>query len=83
MKIPVNDESGKRLSNLQKVHNTIKEHFENHYNDNSHESTESTPHIFHNRIINEEVKKTIMKLNNSRASGIDQISAEMIKYGPI
>ena len=31
---------------------------------------------------NKKVKKNIMKLNNSSASGFDQISAEMIKYGP-
>ena len=30
---------------------------------------------------NKKVKKNIMKLNNSSVSG-DQISAEMIKYGP-
>ena len=57
MKIPVDDRSGKQLPNLEKVLNTIKEHFQNNFNDNSHESIESTPHIFHNKIINEEVNR--------------------------
>ena len=57
----VNDQNRKwkAIVNL----NTIKEHFQNHFNDNSHESIEST-HIFHYKITNEEVKKNIMKLNN-------------------
>ena len=71
------------MLNLQKVHNTVTEQFQNHFNDNSHESIESTPQIFHNKVTNEEVKENIMKLNKSRASGVHQISAEMIKYGPL
>ena len=63
MKIPVDHQSRKRMPNLQKVHNTNKEHFQNHSNDNSHESIENTSHIFHNKITNGEVKKNIMKLN--------------------
>lgn len=59
----VNDQSGKRLQNLQKVRNTIKEHFQNHFNGNSHESIESIPNIFHNKITNDEVKNN-MKLSN-------------------
>ena len=71
------------MLNLQKVHNTVTEQFQNHFNDNSHESIESTPQIFHNKVTNEEVKENIMKLNKSRASGVDQVSAEMIKYRPL
>lgn len=41
-------------------------------------------HPIYSKILdnNKEVKKNIMKLNNSSASGLDKTSAEMIKYGP-
>ena len=65
------------------MHNIVEEHFQNHFNDNSHESIKSTPQIFHNKITKEEVKENIMKLNKSRAPGVDQVSAEMIKYRPL
>ena len=39
-------------------------------------------HQLENEISNDEVKKSISKLNNNRAPGYDKITAEMIKYGP-
>ena len=41
-------------------------------------------HPIYSKILdnNKEVKKNIMKLNNSSASGLDKTSAEMIKNGP-
>ena len=80
-KCPTVNDQNRKWKAIVKL-NTIKEHFQNHFNDNSHESIEST-HIFHYKITNDEVKKNIMKLNNSRALQVDQISAEIIKYGPI
>ena len=78
----INDESGKQISNLQEIHNTIKDHFQNHFNDKSHESIKTEPYVFNHKITEDEVKQNIMKLNNSRATGFDNISAEMIKYAP-
>ena len=39
-------------------------------------------HQLENEISNDEVKKSISKLNNNRAPRYDKITAEMIKYGP-
>ena len=39
-------------------------------------------HQLENEISNDEVQKSISKLNNNRAPGYDKITAEMIKYGP-
>ena len=49
----------------------------------SHESIENAPHTFHNKITNEVVKKEYDENKYPRASYVDQISAEMIKYGSI
>ena len=56
----VNYQSGK-WKTIVKL-DTIKKHFQNCFNGNSHESIESTPHTFHHKIINEEVKTNLLKL---------------------
>ena len=56
----VNYQSGK-WKTIVKL-DIIKKHFQNSFNGNSHKSIESTVHIFHHKINNEEVKKNLMKL---------------------
>ena len=79
----IHDKKGKSITNKQEIHNVIKEHFSNHFVDNKITTTfQMNKHQLENEISNDEVKKSISKLNNNRAPGYDKITAEMIKYGP-
>jgi len=64
----------------------IREHFEKHFYHK--DVTSITPYDGKPRKLNkeisiEEVTVGINKLNNNKAPGFNNISAEMVKYGPV
>ena len=78
----VHDDEGKSISNPQSIHDTIKTHFQKHFNNSDHQNIEINEHELHIPISEEEVSTSISRLNNNRASGFDRISAEMLKNSP-
>ena len=81
----VHDENGKNVTNPIDIYKHIKQHFEKQFIDQNTSKLEpfiGTPRKLNHPITNEELIKSVMKLNNNMSSGYDKITAELIKYGP-
>ena len=81
----VHDEKGKNVTDPVHIHKIIKLYFENQFIDQNTPKLEpftDTPRKLIHPISNQEVLKSISKLNNNRSAGYDTITAELIKYGP-
>ena len=81
----VTDAQGKQITSPAAMYNVIHQHFNNHFFDPNQQ--EIAPFIgkaspLEVPITTEEVQQAARKLNNNCAPGIDNISAELIKYGP-
>eukprot|EP00795_Rhopilema_esculentum_P003525 gene3525-biopygen1 len=71
-------------NNPQQV--SVRGHFEKHFNDDDVSSInpfDGLPRKLNKEISIEEVTAGMNKLNNNKTPGIDNISAEMVKYGPL
>ena len=79
----IHDNDGKALGNPQEIHDTIREHFKNHfYDEQIDEPVQLQPYILNHPITTEEVIRNVKKLSNGKAPGYDNINVELIKYGP-
>ena len=81
----IHDTNGKNLTNPTDIYNTIRQHFNNHFNDPNIQNLtpfEGQPRKLNNKITTEEVTSNIKRLNNNRAAGNDRISIELVKYAP-
>ena len=71
--------NGKNLTNPADIDNTIRQHFNNHFNDPNIQNLtpfERQPRKLNNKITTEEVTSNVKRLNNNRATGNDRISIE-------
>ncbi|XP_057294528.1 uncharacterized protein LOC130623039 [Hydractinia symbiolongicarpus] len=81
----VHDETGKHIASPQLVYETIKSHFQTQFykpNETNLQQFIDNPKPLNQPITTEEIRKCANLLNNNRASGFDNISAELIKYAP-
>ena len=81
----VTDSNNKRITNPQEMYNEIKEHFNKHFYDpdqNNIEPFVGEPSALTAPITLGETIAAAKKLNNNRAPGNDEITAEMVKYAP-
>ena len=81
----IHDTNGKNLTNPTDIYNTIRQHFNNHFNDPNIQNLtpfEGQPRKLNNKITTEEVTSNVKRLNNNRAAGNDRISIELVKYAP-
>ena len=81
----VTDSTHKRITNPQTMYETIKRHFNDHFYDTNMTEVEQftgDARPLEHPITADEVQQAAKKLNNNRASGIDGMSAELIKYAP-
>ena len=79
------DEKGRKVTNNQEIHSILYKHFkEKFYKDEEEEIQpfEGPERELNVPITQTEVKTSVQKLNNRRAAGKDEITAELIKYGP-
>ena len=82
----VYDENKKCVTKPSEIYKIVRDHFEKHFNDDDASSIkpyDGQPRKLNKEISIEEVTASINKLNNNKTPGIDNISAEMIKYGPV
>lgn len=82
----VHDENKKCITKPSEIYKVVREHFEKHFNDDDVSSMkpyDGQPRKLNKEISTEEVRAGINKLNNNKTPGIDNISAEMVKYGPL
>ena len=82
----VHDENKKFITKPSEIYKVVREHFKEHFYNK--DVTSIKPYDGQARKLNkemslEEVTVGINKLNNNKASGIDNISAEVVKYGPV
>ena len=73
-------------SEIYKVIPALRGHFEKHFNDDDVSSLnqfDGQLRKLNKEISIEEVTASISKLNNNKTPGIDNLSAEMVKYGPL
>eukprot|EP00794_Sanderia_malayensis_P021165 gene21165-23243_t len=82
----VYDENKKCITKPSEIYKVVRGHFEKHFNDD--EASSIQPYDGSRRKLNreisvEEVTESINKLNNNKTPGTDNISAEMVKYGPL
>ena len=79
----VHDAKGKSIGSRQEIHNTVRDHFQEHFNDKSvTEEILVETYEMSNPITTDEVKKSVATLSNGKAPGYDNITVELIKYGP-
>ena len=82
----VYDENKKCITRPSEIYKVVRGHFEKHFNDHNVSSIDpfdGQPRKLNKEISIEEVIAGISKLNNNKTPGIDNISAEMVKYGPL
>ena len=82
----VHGKEEKPLLNTQDIYNETNEHFEHHLYDKSNQTIdtfkgEKRPLNLPISLV--EVEIAIKKSNNNRASGLDEIAAELVKYAPV
>jgi hypothetical protein len=82
----VNDENDKMITNPQLMYVQVNAHFNKHFFDPSMPTLQpfiGEPAPLLAPITVAEAANAAKKLNNNCAPGIDRISAELIKYGPV
>ena len=82
----VYDENKKCMTKPSEIYKVVRGHFEKHFNDDDVSSInpfDGQPRKLNKEISIEEVTAGINKLNDNKTPGIDNISAEMVKYGPL
>ena len=71
----IHDNDGKALGNRQEIHDTIREHFKNHfYDEQIDEPVQLQPYILNHPIATEEVIRNVKKLSNGKAPRYDKTS---------
>ena len=81
----IHNEDGRSVVNPEQIYRIINSHFQTQFKDEGAEKLEpfeGDPRKLNSPITKEEVMKSVTKLNNNRSAGYDNISAELIKYGP-
>ena len=84
----VYDKEKKRITNKKEIHNIICEYFSSKFYSEEVDEIENYDRRYENKPLNnsitgEEVDKYVSKMKNNKASGYDNISVEMVKYGKI
>ena len=82
----VYDENKQCITMPSEIYKVVRGHFEKHFNDDDVSSLnqfDGQLRKLNKEISIEEVTASISKLNNNKTPGIDNISAEMVKYGPL
>ena len=82
----VYDEEGHSVTNKQAMYNIINKHFKEHFQKADAEKiplVESQPKKLNKPFTQMEVTKTVMMMNNNKATGKDNIPVELIKYAPV
>ena len=82
----VHDENKMCITKPTEIYKVVRGHFEKHFNNDDASSIkpyDGQPITLNNEISTEEIKAGINKLNNNKTPGIDHLSAEMMKYGPL
>lgn len=82
----VHGKEEKPLINTQDIFNETNEHFQHHLYDKSNQTIdtfEGEKRPLNLPISLEEAETGIKKSNNNRASGLDEIAAELVKYAPV
>ena len=81
-KLTIHDNSGRTICNADELNARVTEHFSSQFSDPSVDGlnafTETLSRLTH-RITPDEIKRAIGKLNSGRASGHDDIPAELLK----
>ena len=81
----VHDSENKRVTDPQEIHNIIREHFKDHFNNPAHQVVEpfvGPPRTLAKPIKPDEVRTAVKRMTNNRAPGHDNISVELLKYSP-
>ena len=82
----VYDENKKCVTKPSEIYKIVRDYFEKTFNDDDISSIkpyDGQPRKLNKEISIEEVSASINKPDNNKTPGIDNISAEMIKYGPL
>ncbi len=78
----VHDSKGRNIIQPNAMYKAIREHFKNHFNNANEPEVEqfaTPPMPLRNPFTTAEVTANVKKLNNNRAAGYDNITAELIK----
>ena len=81
----VHDEDGKNVTNEREKYGIIQKHFKHQFFDPTKTTLqpfEGAPAALINPITPEEIRACVKKMSNNKSPGDDEMTIEMVKYGP-
>ena len=81
----VHDEDGKNVTNEREKYGIIQKHFKHQFFDPTKTTLqpfEGEPAALNNPITPEEIRACVKKMSNNKSPGDDEMTIEMVKYGP-
>ena len=82
----VHDAQGKNVTNEKEMHAIVQQYFSEHFFDETKPEIKpfvGTPNELMNPITPDEVSECVRKMSNNKSPGDDEITVELIKYGPL